>query len=125
MLRRNFLLSCPLIIFGVATFPAAADVNVGIDIGIAPPPPRVEIVPGPRPGFIWASGYWRWEGRRHIWVKGHWMRARPGYYWVAERWEPRGGRHHFEPGHWEREGYREREREREHARGSKREYDRR
>jgi hypothetical protein len=75
---------------------------VGVDIEIAPPAPRVVEVPGPRAGYVWAPGYWRWEGHRHVWVDGRWLRERRGQHWIGEHWDQRGGRYHFEPGHWER-----------------------
>jgi hypothetical protein len=78
--------------------PAAAQVAVGVSIGVAPPPPRFERVPPPRAGYVWAPGYWRWDGRRHVWAGGYWVRARPGYtyrpaYWVHGRdgWRFRNG----------------------------------
>jgi hypothetical protein len=80
--------------------PAAAQVAVGINIGVAPPPPRFERVPPPRAGYVWAPGYWRWDGRsrRHVWAGGYWVRSRPGYnyrpaYWVHGRdgWRFRNG----------------------------------
>lgn len=73
------------------------------DIDVAPPPPRVIKMPPPRPGFVWAPGYYRWDGHRHVWVDGHFMRERRGSHWVAERWNERHGRYRFVPGHWERD----------------------
>jgi len=75
---------------------------VGIDINIAPPAPRVVEVPPPRPGFVWAPGYYRWDGHRHVWVDGRFIRERRGSHWVPEHWDQRHGRYHFIPGHWER-----------------------
>jgi WXXGXW repeat (2 copies) len=75
--------------------------GVGIDIRVAPPPPVVE-APPPRVGFVWAPGFWRWEGHRHVWVAGHWMHERPGYRWAPDHWAEHHGRYHYEPGHWER-----------------------
>jgi hypothetical protein len=90
----------------VLSTPAFARVNLNFDVEVVPPPPRVEVVPEPRPGYVWAPGYWAWEGGRHVWREGHWVVVRPGYYWVPERWMeyrgPRGPHWHFEPGHWER-----------------------
>ncbi len=74
----------------------------GYDVAVAPPPPQVEVAPAVRVGFVWAPGYWSWNGSRHVWVGGHYIRARPGYRWRADHWEQRGGRYHFERGHWER-----------------------
>jgi hypothetical protein len=73
-----------------------------IDIEIAPPAPRVEVVPPARVGFEWAPGYWNYVGRQHVWVAGHWEKARPGHHWVAARWvQHDGGHYRFEAGHWD------------------------
>lgn len=80
---------------------APAFSGVGIDINIAPPAPRVVEVPPPRPGYVWAPGYYRWDGHSHIWVDGRFIRERRGSHWVPEHWDERHGRYHFEPGHWE------------------------
>jgi len=63
MLLRNLVL-CGLIALGGIAMPAVADrVGINIDIGTPPPAVRVEVVPAPRPGYVWgAPGYWRWEG---------------------------------------------------------------
>jgi hypothetical protein len=84
------------------TVPTIASAGVAIDIDIAPPPLRVETVPPPRVGFVWAPGYWDYRGHDHVWVKGRWVGERHGYHWVADRWEQRGPHWHHEPGHWER-----------------------
>lgn len=81
---------------------AQAQAYVGVRIG-QPPPPRYEVVPPPRYGYAWAPGYWRWNGYRHVWVRGTWMRARPGYRYVPPRWErgPRGD-WQMRPYRWDR-----------------------
>lgn len=94
----------------------AADIDfrlagVSIDIGLGPPPLRVEPVPPLRYGHVWAPGYWRWEGRCHEWVPGRWLAARRDYAWMPDRWTPAGHRWHYEPGHWEREPGRQRHRD--------------
>ena len=83
-----------------APLPALSAVN--LDIDIAPPAPRVEVVPPPRVGWVWAPGFWAWRGHRHFWVAGRWMRERPGFHWVPAHWQPRGPHWHFVPGHWAR-----------------------
>lgn len=75
--------------------------GVGIEINVAPPPPRVVVAPPPRPGFVWAPGYYRWDGHRHIWVDGHFIRERRGAHWVPEHWDERHGHYRFVPGHWQ------------------------
>ena len=48
-------------------------------ITVAPPEPRQEVIPAPRRGSEWARGHWEWRQQKHVWVSGHWMRARRGY----------------------------------------------
>lgn len=79
-----------------------AEARVYVDIGVAPPPPRVVVAPPPRVGYVWAPGYWYWSGHRHVWHDGYWMRERRGYHWVGPAWEPRGPRWHYTPGYWAR-----------------------
>ena len=82
---------------------APACAGVGIDIVVAPPAPRVVLVPAPRPGFVWAPGYYRWDGHAHVWVDGHFIRERRGSHWVAEHWDEHHGHYRFVPGHWDRD----------------------
>jgi hypothetical protein len=28
--------------------------------------------PPPKPGWLWACGYWHWEAVRYVWVEGAW-----------------------------------------------------
>ena len=77
--------------------PAPAYVEV-----VAPQPPPEYIVEHvqPRPGYIWARGYWRWDGRRYIAERGHWEPIRPGYHYVHPHWEQRGDGWHMRAGVW-------------------------
>ena len=78
-----------------------ASAGADIDIAIAPPAPKIIVAPPPRVGFVWAPGYWRWDGGQHVWVDGRWMRERHNFHWVPEHWdEGRHGHYHFVPGHW-------------------------
>ena len=95
---------------------AYAQVDFSFGIEIAPPAPRVEVVPPRREGFIWSPGYWSWDHGRHTWIEGRWIEARRGQVWLPERWveyrDPRGSHWHLEPGHWEAEHHHEYDRER-------------
>jgi len=86
--------------------PAAArtQVAVGINIGVAPPPPRFERLPPPRRGYVWAPGYWRWDGyaHRHVWVGGNWVRMHPGRHYRPAHWVRHGHQWRFQPGYWGR-----------------------
>ena len=97
---RNVFL-CAMLAVGSVAMPAAAQIS--INIGVAPPPVRYEMVPAPRSGYTWAPGYWQWQDQRHVWATGRWIAVRPGSHWVADRWEPRDGRHYYQPGRWEQE----------------------
>lgn len=83
----------------LASGPASAQVSVRI--GVAPPAPMVEVAPAPRAGYVWSPGYWRWNGRRHVWIAGGWLPARPGYAYAPAHWVqgPRGG-WRLVPGGW-------------------------
>ena len=81
---------------------------VNVDIRIAPPAPRHEVVPVGRPGYVWAPGYWDYRHKRYQWVSGHWVRERPGYHYNAPQWVQRGDRWTRTDGRWER-GDRQRE----------------
>ncbi|HEV7986203.1 MAG TPA: YXWGXW repeat-containing protein [Steroidobacteraceae bacterium] len=87
---------------GAIAAPALSSAAVLVDVDVAPPAPRVEVLPGPRAGYAWAPGYWAWRGHRHVWVRGHWIRERVGYHWVPDAWVAAGPRWHYAPGHWER-----------------------
>ena len=78
-----------------------ASARTYVDIDVAPPPPREEVVPAPRVGFVWAPGYWDWDGHHHQWRKGHWEHERAGHHWVNDEWTQRDGHWHHERGHWD------------------------
>ena len=86
----------------VATISVSAIAAPYVDVRVAPPAPRTEVVPAARPGYAWAPGYWDWRGRRHVWVGGHWERARRGYVYRAPVWELNGERWRLNRGAWAR-----------------------
>src|SRR5690242_12354171 len=81
--------------------PRVYESRSGAEIVVRPPPPKVVAVPSARAGYVWTPGYWRWNGREHVWVDGRWMRERSGSIWVPAHWEERGDKWHFEQGHWD------------------------
>ncbi len=86
----------------VYTPTATAGVSVAVGINVAPPAPRYEMVPPPRVGYVWAPGYWRWDGYRHVWMTGYWVRARPGYVYHQPHWEHARDGWRFRDGAWGR-----------------------
>jgi hypothetical protein len=88
-------------LLGAGSLPArAADVFVSV----SPPPLRAEVGPAARPGYQWSPGYWNWNGRRHVWVGGTWVRDRPGYVYHRPEWVARDGRWQMRRGGWDRDG---------------------
>lgn len=96
-------ISTPALIVPAMVTPAAAQVDLNLSIGVPPPAPLYEVVPAPRAGYVWAPGYWRWEGGRHVWAPGYWIAERPGYRWVPDRWARVEGGWRHEAGHWDHE----------------------
>jgi hypothetical protein len=74
----------------------------GVEVNVAPPPVRVVEVPAPRMGYVWAPGYWNWNGREHVWVEGRWIGERRGQHGVPEDWVEHNGNWRLAQGHWER-----------------------
>lgn len=87
---------------GALSVPGVARAGVAISIDVAPPPPRVEVLPPPRVGYVWAPGHWEWVGGRHAWIGGVWMPARPGYVYHGPEWRQRHGQWVYHEGRWGR-----------------------
>lgn len=66
----------------------------------APPPPRVEVVPPARPGYVWNPGHWHWAHGTYVWAPGRWHPARAGYRWVPGHWVAHGPNWRWIPAHW-------------------------
>jgi hypothetical protein len=107
MLKKILVGSLLAASLGAASAPALSQVYVQV----APPPPRTEVVPAPRRGYVWVPGYWDWRGKRHVWVNGTWVRERRGYHYAAPRWHERNGRWVLERGRWDRGGHGDRDRD--------------
>src|ERR1700744_5890700 len=98
---RKILLSSIFIAGAAVTSANAGHVDLNLDIGPPPPAAIVEPVPVVQPGYVWAPGYWSYQGPNPVWVPGHMIQERPGYHWVPEHWVQQGPRYHFVPGFWE------------------------
>ncbi|WP_370649056.1 hypothetical protein [Cupriavidus sp. EM10] len=61
-------------------------------------------MPAPRPGYVWAPGYWMWDDhyRKHAWKRGHWETARPGYVYEQPRWVRASNGWVMQPERWNR-----------------------
>ena len=83
-----------------ATISVSAIAAPYVDVRVGPPPPRHEVVPPARAGYVWSPGYWDWRGHRHVWVNGHWERARHGHVYHEPRWEQSGDQWRLHHGNW-------------------------
>ncbi|MFA9276082.1 MAG: YXWGXW repeat-containing protein [Candidatus Aquirickettsiella gammari] len=93
---------CTLIVSCVFSFasPVASAQDIGISIRFGPPAPRMEYLPQARQGYTWAEGHWEWRGRRHSWIKGHWLRNQYGYQYQQPYWEQQGNQWTMHRGKW-------------------------
>ena len=73
-----------------------------IYVRVAPPEPRVEVVPQPRRNYTWSAGHWEWQNRQHVWVSGKWLKDRRGYRYNQAAWAERDGRWYMTRGAWQR-----------------------
>ena len=92
---------CAVLGISAVAAPSLSSARVYLDVNLAPPPPQEEVIPEARVGYVWAPGYWDYDGHRHVWTKGHWEHEHHGHHWVADRWEQNGDKWHHSRGHWE------------------------
>ncbi|HUI98823.1 MAG TPA: YXWGXW repeat-containing protein [Usitatibacter sp.] len=104
MPKTKLLLASLAAASAFAAIPLTASAAIGLYVDIAPPPPRHEAVPAPRPGYVWDQGYWDRRDGRYVWVKGHWIHERHGMHWHPSHWAKRDGRWELERGNWSHEG---------------------
>lgn len=100
-MRMQMLAGGLLLAVGAVLAPVAGQAAELI-IGVAPPAERVEVIPRARVGYVWSPGYWRWNGHRHVWVNGYYVRERTGWHWRPAHWVAYGPRWHYVPGYWVR-----------------------
>jgi hypothetical protein len=98
MIKKVLFISMMAASVGGIAVPAAATIYVQV----GPPEMRVEAVPAPRHGYVWAPGYWNYRGNQHVWAKGTWVRERPGYAYHSPKWVEHDGRWSQERAHWAR-----------------------
>ncbi|MFM2089111.1 MAG: hypothetical protein RLZZ237_3980 [Pseudomonadota bacterium] len=79
---------------------AQSRVDVSIVVNNAPPAPRFESVPAPRRGYVWAPGYWNWDGHHHVWNGGVWVRERGGNQYRSPVWVQQGNGWRLDRGGW-------------------------
>lgn len=100
MIKKILLGTMVAASLGIASAPAVEARDIYVQV--APPAPRVEVVPAPRKGYLWTPGYWDYRGNRHVWVNGSYVRERRGYHYAAPGWHERDGRWVLNRGSWNR-----------------------
>jgi hypothetical protein len=85
-----------------ATVSIAAAATV-VDVRVGPPPLQHEVIPAEREGYLWVPGYWDYHGHKHVWVSGHYQRARHGYHYRNPEWVHEGEHWHLVRGGWDRD----------------------
>src|ERR1700739_398393 len=83
---------------------AYADKIVQFEVGVAPPPERVEVVPAPRPGYVYERGHYVVEGDKYVWHEGRFIKEREGHRWEPAVIERHGEGWVYRSGHWDDEG---------------------
>ncbi len=82
--------------------PASAEVSVGVNIQVGPPPMPVyaqPLIPGP--GYMWTPGYWAYGPYGYYWVPGTWVMAPAvGLLWTPGYWGWYGGYYVWHRGYW-------------------------
>jgi hypothetical protein len=102
-LKRTLTIATLLTLGAAAYMPVTASAQVGFNLVIsnAPPAPRYESIPAPRNGYVWAPGYWNWQGNQHVWVEGRWERDRQGYRYQRAEWIRDNAGYRLNQGGWQ------------------------
>jgi hypothetical protein len=89
------------VLLALTMLPAASFAQVVVRIG--PPAPVYEHRGAPPDrGYVWISGYHRYEGDHYIWTPGRWERPPQAHqHWVAHKWVHRGDHWELREGHWQ------------------------
>ena len=100
-MKRSKLLIAAAFASAVTLSTVANAANVSVELNVGPPPPRYEVIPAPRIGYVWSRGYWDYDHGHHAWRAGHWEKERAGRQWSQAAWEERDGHWYLNRGHWE------------------------
>lgn len=87
-------------LLAAATLGSASALASTLHVQVGPPPVYQEVAPPPRRGHVWVPGHWEWQGSRHAWVAGYFVRARSGYAYQQPHWEQHGNRWAYTGGRW-------------------------
>jgi len=102
MSRRMNVGLCFAVLLLVGSVGARA-VRAELRVRVAPPLPRVEVIPpAPSPGHYWIGGHWERAAGNWAWTGGHWTPARAGEAWIRPHWIREGSEWVQQPGRWTR-----------------------
>jgi len=92
-----------LFLTGALSLPAVS-ASATIFVPFGPPAPVFERRPAsPGRAYVWRPGFYRWGGRRYVWVGGAWMRPpHSRARWVPGRWTPTRRGYRWRSGRWTR-----------------------
>jgi hypothetical protein len=98
----TFAFGAPILTF--APTAALAQVDVDVNVNIAPPPLVVYEQPAiPASGYLWTPGFWAWDksDSDYYWVPGVWSQPpQVGFYWTPGYWAFNNGSYGFKAGYW-------------------------
>src|SRR5215470_1135764 len=99
---RRILVLLFLLALAILTASTTSHGQVLVSVAIAPPPLPVYVQPVcPAADYIWAPGYWAWDGDDFYWVPGTWVLApEPGLLWTPGYWAWVDGSYVFYDGYW-------------------------
>jgi hypothetical protein len=100
-MKRILCAAAAAVLTTAAFVPLQASADTVI-IRTAPPAPRHEVVPALRHGYVWAPGYWNYNGHRYVWVRGHMERERHGYAYRQPEWHQGAHGWELDRGGWRR-----------------------
>ena len=93
-----------VVLLGWATSGSSSAIDVGVSIGIAPPPlPVYAQPPCPVDGYLWSPGYWAYDPNAgdYYWVPGVWVQPPSfGLLWTPGYWGCVGGFYRWNVGYW-------------------------
>ena len=100
MKRKFYTVALAALLF-VGLSPTPSFAQIGISIGIAPPPiPIYEQPYPPAAGYIWTPGYWAYNSG-YYWIPGAWiLPPRVGFLWTPGYWAYNGSNYFFNDGYW-------------------------
>jgi hypothetical protein len=87
-------------LLAMAMLPVASIAQVVIRIG---PPEHAVETPGPvpQPGYVWTTGYQRWDTDHYTWVPGTYQEPpHPDAVWLPHHWEQKDGNWILVDGRW-------------------------